>query len=285
MQVELAEERVFRLTDRFTTGYAEGQAAGKRVEAFGTLARVTGLFSQPRDEDYELVYREQRLQPFWRLNVASVTAYERSRDYPIRLGPEVREVALEGRTFTAQGGQITVRGLETCREESRKEVLIEGLTGAVAPALSAYLQHEAAEIDPASLAAAARDGVVVVPPQARASMIVRDVVAGAIGKIDADWVLEETVRMEAVDLFYRPVHAFRYRRKAKDGSAKEAVVEFDGVTGAVTVGGTTFEQHLGKVLDPHFLLDVGGEALSLVIPGANIAKLLIIKGMEMRQKR
>jgi hypothetical protein len=121
---------------------------------------------------------------------------------------------------------------------------------------------------------------VVVPPEARASMVVRDVISTAIGKIDADKVLEETVRVEAVDLYYRPVHAFRYRR-----AGKEAVVEFDAVTGEVKVGGATFEHFMGKVLEPQFLLDVGAEALNAFLPGANIAKMMFVKGMELRGER
>ena len=120
----------------------------------------------------------------------------------------------------------------------------------------------------------------LVPPQTRASMLVRDALSQAIGKIDADKVLEETVRLEAVDLYYRPVYAFRYKRQGK-----EAVVEFDALTGAIkAVGGSTFEQHLGKVMDPKFLLDVSAEAANLFIPGATVAKIVLVKGMEMRNK-
>ena len=122
--------------------------------------------------------------------------------------------------------------------------------------------------------------MVIVPPEAKASMVVRDVVAAAIGKIDADTVTEELVRVEAVDLYYRPIHAFRYRR-----ADKEAVVEFDAVTGEARVGGDTFEQYLGKALEPRFLLDVGAETLNFVVPGANLAKLIIVKGMEMKGLR
>ena len=42
MQVELAEERIFRIADRFSLEHAEGRAWAKRLEAFGALARVTG---------------------------------------------------------------------------------------------------------------------------------------------------------------------------------------------------------------------------------------------------
>ena len=279
MQVELAEERVFRMTDRFTLEHAEGRAWSKRVEAFGTMARVTGMFSQPKDDEFEVIYRERRLQPFWRLTVSTVCAYERARDYPVKVAAEVREVTIGDQVLPVAAGQFTVRGLEICREETRRETLVEGLTKQVTPALSAYLQHDALEIDADGLAAATAEGFVVVPPEARASVIVRDVIATAIGKIDADRVLEETVRVEAIDLYYRPVHAFRYRR-----AGKEAVVEFDAVTGEVRVGGATFEAYLGKVLEPQFLLDVGAETLNMVIPGANIAKMMLVKGMEMRRK-
>ena len=44
----------------------------------------------------------------------------------------------------------------------------------------------------------------------------------------------------------------------------------------------TIEQYLGKALEPKFLLDVGAETLNFVIPGANLAKLMIVKGLELK---
>ncbi|CAN7147150.1 hypothetical protein LJR164_000055 [Phenylobacterium sp. LjRoot164] len=280
MQVELAEERIFRIADRFSLEHAEGRAWAKRLEAFGALARVTGLFSQPKDDDFAVIYRERRLQPFWRVAVSTATAYERRRSYAVAVGPEVRQVTLDGKAFDAVNGKFLLDGLESCREEARREVFVDGLSKQVTPGLAAYLQHDAVETDAETLAKATAEGMVVVPPQAKASMVVRDVVAAAIGKIDADTVTEELVRVEAVDLYYRPIHAFRYRR-----ADKEAVVEFDAVTGEARVGGATFEEYLGKALEPRFLLDVGAETLNFVVPGANLAKLIIVKGMEMKGLR
>ncbi|HVK42396.1 MAG TPA: hypothetical protein VM471_07960 [Phenylobacterium sp.] len=277
MQVELAEERIFRMTDRFSLEHAEGRAWSKRLEAFGALARVTGLFAQPKDEEFAVVYRERRLQPFWRVTVSTATAYERTRTYAVKVPPEVREVTVGDAVLPASNGQIQVVGLEACREETRRETVIDGLNKQASPALANYLQHDAIETDAAALAVATTEGMVIVPPEAKASMVVRDVIASAIGKIDADRVTEELVRVEAVDLYYRPVHAFRYRR-----GDKEAVVEFDAITGETKVGGATFEQYLGKALEPKFLLDVGAETLNFVIPGANLAKLMIVKGLELK---
>jgi hypothetical protein len=279
MRVELAEERVFLLRDRFSMEHAEGRAWTKRVEAFGTMARMAGLLAKPKDDEFEVVYRERRLQPLWRLTVSTACVYERRRDFAVKVAPETRSVAVGAETYAVASGQFTVSGLESCREETHRDTLLDGLATVVRPELARYLEFEAAETDAAGLTAATAEGVVVVPPQARASMVVRDVVAGAIGKIDADRVLEELVRVEALDLYYRPIYAFRYRRQGK-----EAVVEFDALTGEASVGGSTFEQYLGKAMDPKFLLDLGAEAVNMVIPGANLAKMVIVKSMELRPK-
>ncbi len=280
MDVQIAEERILVLTDRFGAHEAEGRAWPKRLEAFGTMAKVAGFLARPKDDEFEVVYREKRLQPFWRISSVAVSAYERHRDYPITLAPEVWRVEIDGDERPIAGHKITMKGYESCREETRRQVLIDGLTGAEDPKLAAYLDFAAAEADAAHLAQMTADQMVVVPPQVRASGLVRDAVAKAIGKIEADKILEETVRLETVDLYYRPVYAFRYRR-----GAKEAVVEFDALTGELSTAGSTFEQHLGKVLEPKFLLDISAEAANIFIPGATVAKLAIVKGLELNEKR
>ena len=279
MEVAIAEERILVFADRVGAEVAEAKAWGKRVEAFGTLARMSGLLARPKDEEFEVVYREKRLQPFWRIASRAVSKYERSRTYSINLAPEVKRVVIDGQDRTIDGHKTTVTGRESCEEESRRQVLIDGLSGAEVLGLAVYLDFAADEADAAQLATLAAQNTVVVPPQVKASGLVRDAVAKAIGKIDADRILEETVELEAVDLYYRPVYAFRYRR-----AGKEAVVEVDGLTGEASVAGTTFEQHLGKMLEPKFLLDIGVEAANIFIPGATVAKIALVKGLELHGK-
>jgi hypothetical protein len=280
MNVELAEERILLLADRFNLDHAEGRAWTKRIEAFGTLAKVTGFLARPKDEEFEIVYRERRLQPFWRITCHVVNAYERTREYRVRVGPEVRSVVIGGGEATAvAGGEFPVTGLETCREETRKDILFDGLTKAADPLLSSYLTYAAEEVSADALNAKTTEGIVLVPPQVKASVLTRDVLSQAISRIEADRVLEETVRLEAIDLYYRPVYAFRYRWQGK-----EAVVEFDALTGEAKAGGATFETYLGKLVDPRFLLDVGAEAANMFIPGANLAKMVMVKSMEMRKR-
>jgi len=280
MQVELTEERVFRIRPRILLEEAETRAWAKRTDAFGAFSKMAGFLSKPREDEFEIVYREQRLQPFWRCVATSICAYERTRTYPVKVVEAVQSVTIGGLTLPAAGGQIQVPGLEACREEGRREAFFDGLTKALRTDLAAYLQYGFAEVTPDELATATAEGVVVVPPETRASSIVREVVAGAIGKIEADRVTEELVRVEAIELYYRPVYAFRLRRQEK-----EAVVEVDGVSGEARAGGATFEAFIGKALDPIFLLDIGAEAVNMVVPGANLAKMVLVKGIEARRKK
>jgi len=280
MEVAIAEERILVLADRVGAEVAEAKAWGKRVEAFGTLARMSGLLARPKDEEFEVIYREKRLQPFWRIASRAVSRYERDRAYSINLAPEVKRVVIDGQERPVDGHKTTVAGRESCEEESHRQVLVDGLSGAEVLGLAVYLDFAADEADAAQLARLAEQNTVVVPPQVKASGLVRDAVAKAIGKIDADLILEETVELQAVDLYYRPVYAFRYRR-----AGKEAVVEVDALTGEASIAGTTFEQHLGKIMEPKFLLDIGAEAANLFIPGATVAKLAIVKGLELHGKR
>ena len=279
MEVAIAEERILVFADRVGAEVAEAKAWAKRIEAFGTLARMSGLLARPKDDEFEIVYREKRLQPFWRIASRATSKYERSRTYSINLAPEVKHVVIDGQERPIESHRTAVAGQESCEEESRRQVLVDGLTGAESLTLAAYLDFPVAEADVAMLALLAADNTVVVPPQVKASGLVRDAVSKAIGKIDADRILEEKVELEAVDLYYRPVYAFRYRR-----AGKEAVVEVDALSGEANVAGTTFEQHLGKILEPKFLLDIGAEAANLFIPGATVAKLAIVKGLELHGK-
>ena len=280
MDVKLPEERALILAENFDMDGAEMRAATKKIDAFGTLAKVTGFLAKPKDEAFELIYRERRLQPFWSLACTATCAYERTREHAIKLAPEVRQATVAGEVHALAGHELRLQVLESCREEIRKEAVFDALTGQAAPDLVSRLKFTAQVASAEMLAAAARGGTVVVPPQAKASVVVREVLSGLMGRIEADKMLEETVEFEAIDLYYRPVYAFRYRR-----NGKEAVVEVDGLTGEAKAGGTTFEAYLGKVLEPRFLLDVGAEAANLFLPGATLVKVIVAKGIEMRQRR
>lgn len=272
MNVELAQERILLLPDVVGAEQALARAWARRLEAFGALARIGGLLSRPRDEEFEVAYREQRLQPFWRLSAATEHVYERDRPHRLKVAGEVEAVRIGDKSFSATAKEATVVVTECCRESARREWLFDGLTKKADPSLKDYLDRAPLEITPEDLDSYARSGVIVLPPQAKASMLTRDVISQAIRKIEADRVLEERMQIDAIDLYYRPVHAVRYRWQTK-----EAVVEVCAVTGETRLGGSTFEAYLGKLVDRQFLLDAGLEAANMLIPGVNLAKMFVTR--------
>jgi hypothetical protein len=283
MEITVADERALLLKEKLSMDQAEGRAWSSKTEAFGTLVKMTSLLQRPKDEDFELAYKEHRYQPFWRVVCNARYLYERGRKYPLALsGPEVESVTIEETEYQVTNGLVTLTGLEHCREEVRQEVFVEGITGEKDATLTDYLKYPATEVLEKDLDDFAPEGTIVVPPQARASAIVREVLAGTIKSIQADRILEEQVEVERVDLYYRPVYAFQYRWLSKE---KEAVMEYDALTGELQAGGRTFQQYVGKVLDPEFLFDVGIETIDLLVPGGGIAVKLARKGIDAARSR
>lgn len=279
MNVELAEERIVLLPDVLGAEQAEARAWSRRTDAFGAFARLGGLLQKPKDEDFEIVYRELRLQPFWRLSAATTYVYERQREHRLKVGSEVKSVSVGGQSFASTDKQATITVTECCNESSQKDWLYDAITKKGDLGLNSYLAIASEQVTAEDLNERARAGAVVVPPQAKASMLAREVISRSIRKIEADRIIEEKVHLEAIDLFYRPVYAVRYRWQQK-----EAVVEVNAVTGETQTGGTTFENYVGKLVDRDFLLDAGVEAANMFIPGVNLAKIIVSKGLKLNAK-
>jgi len=283
MEISLADERAMLLKEQLTPDQAEGRAWSRKVEAFGRVARVTGILQKPKDDDFELVYKEYRLQSFWHVVCSGRYVYERQNSYSIQVGgTEVEKVTLDGQEYAVENGRVDLIGTESCREEPRQELFIDGYTLEPNPDLASYLEFAANEIPVAYLDELAEKGIVVVPPQTRATAVVRNALLGILKSVRADRILEDHVEVERVDLYYRPVYAFQYWWKSKK---KEAVLEFDGVTGDLQAEGKTFQQYMGKLLDREFLFDMGIDTIDLLVPGGGIAIKLARKGIDVAKKR
>lgn len=279
MHVEIAEERIMMLPDIIGAEPARMLAWAKRSEAFGAFARLGGFISRPKDEDYEIVYSELRWQPFWRISASTTHVYDRQRQHKLKVSAEVETVTLGGQTVPAAKGQATITLIENCREASQRDWLFDGLTRKGDPALKAYLANEPRAVTLDNLNEQSRAGAVVLPPQAKPSMLTRDVIAQSIRKIEADRVIEETMRIDAIDLIYRPVYAHRLKWQGK-----ETVVEVDAVLGDAKAAGTTFESYVGKVVDRELLLDAGLEAANMVLPGVTLARIIVSRAAKLNTK-
>lgn len=268
MDIRVADQRILLFADQVSAEDAKQLSWEKKTSAFDALSKMTSFLSRPKDDDFELLYSEHRYQPFWHVIAKAKYVYDRTAQYQIAPnGNEVQSVTLEKTDYVVTNGHIHVSVMEHCSQDEQDEVYVDGVTGKNNPELASYLSLSP-KVATDKLEKLVTKGSIVVPPQARVSAIMRDALSKMIKGIQADKILEEQVEVQCVDLYYHPVYAFQYKWKSKN---KVAIVEIDGVTGAVGSGNRTFNEYLGKVLDKDFLFDLGADAAGMLIPGGNIA--------------
>lgn len=268
MKIDVARERIILLKDQITPPDAQKKAWEKKSSAFDTLSKVTGFFSRPKDEDFELTYHEHRYQPFWHVLAKARYVYDRNTTYQVAVtGKEVRSITFLSTDYEETNGHIHVPVVEHCVQDEHDEVFVDGVTAKNAPNLAEYIKKPSTEVAGKLEKLIPKDSILV-PPTARVSAIMRDSLSKMIKGIQADKILEEHVEVSAIELYWRPVYAFQFTWKSK---GKDGILEVDGVTGLVTSGNRIFREYLGKVLDQDFLFDIGADAAGLLIPGGSIA--------------
>ncbi len=278
MEITLAPERLFLLEERLTLDEITQRAMDKRTSALGSL------LSKPKPEEVTLVNKQRRLEPFWHVAGHAVYVYERNREYSVpAAAPDVEGLTITGTKYesVATGATRTFRvpAMEHCRTEIRSESFVDGLTGAAVADGAQVMTGPRSEIaDPATLA---EGDTIALPPENRASYVVRALMGELIKPVQADKVLEEEVVLEATDLFYRPVWAFEF---TWNGKGKNAIVEIDAVTGQTRAGKALASQIRGA-LNRDLLFDVGADTVGLFVPGGSIAVKLAKAAIDKNQKK
>jgi hypothetical protein len=270
MDIQLAEQRIFALEERLPLEEIRQRAMDKRATAFG--GGLGSLLNRPKPEDITLTATQRRLDPFWNVACSARYVYDRRREYVVPAsGPEVRAVTLDDQRYEIADTGRTARSfvlqtVEHCREEHSHEVFADGVTGQpVADGANVVAIGARLEVaDPATLAA---DDTVVVPPEHRASFVIRQLLAEMMKPLQADRVEEETVTLERTDLYYRPVWAFEFHWRPKD---RRGVVEIDAVTGNVRQGQGLLPA-LGKMVTRDAIFDIGADTIGMLVPGGSIA--------------
>jgi hypothetical protein len=269
MDIELGTERIFALRERDPADQLRQMAMDHRTQAFGS--GLGSILQRPKSEDVVLLTSQRRLEPFWHVSGRAVYVYERSRTYPVvASGPEVRQVTIGGTEYPVGESGPSARtfslpALEHCREEISHVLNVDARTGGSVPDAAAILTGPRDEIsDPAALSAG---DTIVVPPEQRASFVVRQLLAEMLKPVQADRILEESLTLETIDLCYRPIMAFEFHWRPKD---KRGVVEIDAATGAFRQGGSLLPQ-IGRVITRDALFDIGADTIGLLIPGGSIA--------------
>lgn len=278
MEITLAPERLFLIEERLTLDEITQRAMDKRTSALGSL------LSKPKPEEVTLVNKQRRLEPFWHVSGHATYVYERKREYSVpAAATDVESLTIHDTTYEgqAQGATRTFRipALEHCKMEMRSESFVDGLTGAAVVDGAQVISGPRSEVaDPATLA---EGDTIALPPENRASYVVRALMGELIKPVQADQVLEEDVVLETTDLFYRPVWAFEF---TWNGKGKNAIVEIDAVTGQTRAGKALVGQIRGA-LNRDLLFDVGADTVGLFVPGGSIAVKLAKAAIDKNQKK
>jgi hypothetical protein len=266
MKISVAKVRVLLFEEQHSMDRAEGLAWARKVDAFGAITR---LFTRPKDEEFELTYKERRYQPFWYVTANAAYDYERQGEYELPLkGGEVRSVTIAGHDYDVSGSKVTLQGVEHCSETARVEFLVDALSGAKDNSLREYLSFPHRDVSLEDLAGLSAESVLVVPPQIAATGIVREVVGGLIKRVVADEIVNEVLNIERLDLCFRPVYAFQYRWTAKE---RDALMEYDGLTGKFTTEGRSFKEYADQPIDPALVTGPDAQGVEELVPGGSIA--------------
>ena len=272
MEISLAEERAYYFVPQIALEIARDRIEKKKTSLvagmFGTL------ISRPGPTDIQEISVENRLEPYWTVAIASRTAYDRQQIYTIPVkGEEVREVTVLGQKLVigSKGNPtLTLNAVEHCVEEHRATRYFDGLSGQKTD----YIRYQSfAKTEITDLTNFAPSGMLVVPPQMRATAIVRQVLGEAIQPVTkAQIIHEERVDVEAIELNFRPVYAFEYEWASK---GKRVIVEFDALLGDMRSGGKQWSDQIKGILTRDLFFDVTADAIGMIVPGGRIAVKLV----------
>ncbi|NLV73319.1 MAG: hypothetical protein GXY52_01340 [Chloroflexi bacterium] len=268
MEWQMADLKAFALTEQLSMDLAEGRAWGMKLDSFGTLSKMTSLFQKPRDEDFQMAYKELRYEPFWHVTVMFKSVYQRERQYRMApKGEEVRTVKILGEEFPVEAGQVTLSGIEHCEEQGRNELYVDGITGKRSANLAAYTRYPAKLIEPVDIASFAPVGAIIQAPAIHASALLREAIGEMVRTVEADDILGEGVGIEALELYFRPIYAFQFHWITKD---KYGVVECDALTGQYRVDGKVLKDSPVEIPVASAIFDVDADNLDVLLPGGHV---------------
>lgn len=272
MEIFLPEEKAYYFIPQFSVEVAHDRLEQKKASL--AAGAVGALLSRPKPEEITLLSFESRLEAFWVITVFARTAYDRNRTYTIQLnGGEIEKVTILGQDLTPSpnpkgGAIISLNGTEHCVEERKGTYAFD--SAGIKGDFTRYFAFPKTEI--ADLAQFAPPDVLVVPPQALASTVVRTVLSEMIQPVQAQVIHEERVNIEALELNFRPVYAMEYEWTSK---GKRVVVEFDAMNGDIRSGGKKLRDQIKSMVTSDLVFDVTADAAGMLVPGGSIAVKLV----------
>lgn len=281
MDIYLCKESAFHHFPQVSVEVAIDRLDQKKVQLVS--GPLGSIFSRTKPDDIELVSVENRLEAYWVIKVHLRTVYERNRTYLLPIsGSEIEYVTIHGQDVTATtdskgNASISLNGVEHCLEEFQQSFGFDGEGKEIN--LSRYQTFPKTEV--LELENFAPEGVLVIPPKALASTVVRSMLSKVIKPIDAQIIHEERIDIEALEINFRPVYAMEYHWIPKN---KTVVLEFDALTGEILGQGKKMGDTVKEVLTPEFLFDVTAVTAGALVPGGSIAVKLVKVAYEHKNK-
>jgi hypothetical protein len=272
MDIYLATERAYHLIPQISIEVARDRLDQKKASL--VAGTVGAMLTRPKPDEIQALSVESRLEAFWLINVLVRTVYDNHRTYTIPVsGPEVKQVTTLGQDLPVASSSkgaasFSLDAVEHCVEETRRSYTFNSAGNRAD--LSKYLSFAKVEIS--DLGQFAPADVLVVPPQANATTVMRAVLADAIKPVQAQVIHEELVNVETLDLYFRPVYAMEYEWTAK---RKRVVLELDALTGEARSGGTKLSDQIKSMVTRDLIFDVSADAVGMIVPGGSIAVKLI----------
>jgi len=267
MEMHVAEQRIYALTEKLTAEQARLRAMDRRASVF--VSGIGSLLQRPKLEEVELLAAQKRLEPFWHAVCAVRQVYDRTRNFNVPVtGPEVQIVTLHETDYPVSNRSFTLNAVEHCREEDQQQIFVDGQSGDRID-LGALIANPKSEVT--DLPGFTGGGAIIVPPEIRASFVVRQALQPMLKPLQADVIYEETITIETIDLYYRPLYAFEFRWKPKD---RTAVAEFDGITGDMR-NAKSLRPTLNVSITRDALFDIGADTVGMIVPGGGIAIKLV----------
>jgi len=166
-------------------------------------------------------------------------------------------------------------------------VTVNALDGQPDKALASYLKYTSEEVSPEALNSFAPEGALVLPPSVPASSMVRRAIAGTTGAVDADTILDETLEVESMELYFRPIYGFTFRRISKDREVRpiygftfrriskdrEGTLIYDALKEEFSTKGNVYPEFVPEPMDASALLDVTEETVQGLLPGDHLFEL------------
>lgn len=272
MDISLAEEHAYYFVPQISLDDARERIEKKKTSLVaGTFGN---LISRPNPGEIQVVSVENRFEPYWMVQAASHTAYDRQQVYTIPVkSEEVREVTVLGqrlRLNSKSSPSFTLNGVEHCVEENEVTRFFSGLSGQKADMVryEPFTKTEITDLEHFS-----PEGTLVVPPQMKASAIIRQVLGEVIQPVTKAQVIhEERVDIQTIELNFRPVYAFEYEWASK---GKRVVIEFDALLGDSRSGGKKWSDQIKGILTHDLFFDVTADAVGMLVPGGGIAVKLV----------